>query len=259
MPVISINNTDLFYQYEDFGNKDVILFSNSLGTNHTMWEPQIDTLSHHFNILRYDTRGHGQSGTPEGDYTIEQLGNDVLQLLDTLNIKQVVFCGISMGGLVGQWLGIHAPEKLSHLIISNTAAKIGSAEGWNSRIADVRKNGLESIESATADRWFTPPFIKNNYTQVQAILNVFKSTSVDGYTACCAAVRDADFREHLFEIEVPVLVISGLQDKVTTVDDGKYLSKRIPVARHVELNTAHLANIEAAEEFCKFILFQTQH
>jgi 3-oxoadipate enol-lactonase len=259
MPVISINDNELFYQYEDFGNKNIILFSNSLGTDHTLWEPQVDILSHHFNILRYDTRGHGQSGVPAGEYSIEQLGNDVLGLLDALAIGRIVFCGISMGGLVGQWLGIHAPERLSHLIISNTAAKIGSTEGWNSRIEDVRKNGLESILSATTERWFTPSFIKNNTIGAQAILNVFKNTTVDGYTACCAAVRDADFREQLFDIEVPVLVISGLQDKVTNTDDGKYLAKRIPVARHVEVNTAHLANIEVAEEFCKLILFQTQH
>lgn len=259
MPFLTLSDTELFYTYGEFGHDQTILFSNSLGTDHTMWEPQMDLLSHHFNILRYDTRGHGQSGLSEGEYTVAQLGKDVLELMDALNLEKVVFCGISMGGLTGQWLGIHAPKRFEHLILSNTAAKIGNAGGWNSRIAEVTANGLESIGSGTAGRWFSPSFNSEHKDQVDSVLAVFIKNQVSGYTACCAAVRDADFREDLFKIEVPVLIISGLQDLVTTVEDGKYLAKRIPVARHVQLDAAHLSSIEQADEFSKLILFQTQH
>lgn len=259
MPYINVKDISLYYEHHQFGHEDTILFSNSLGTDHSLWEPQLDILSHHFNILLYDTRGHGKSEVTQGEYSIEQLGEDVIALLDALKIEKVTFCGISMGGLIGQWLGIHHTDRLKSLIISNTAAKIGSAEGWNSRIETVKKDGLESIVPATESRWFTPDFVQEHAQQIQSILNVFKNTPLEGYTSCCAAVRDADFREELYQIEIPTLVISGLHDLVTTVDDGKFLAKRIPVSRHVEVNTAHLANLGTPEEFCKLILFHTQH
>ncbi|GGK63067.1 3-oxoadipate enol-lactonase [Rufibacter glacialis] len=259
MPTIRLNNFHCFYTYEDFGNQDVLVFSNSLGTDHTMWEPQLDILSHHFNILRYDTRGHGQSTIEQDTLTIAELGQDVLDLLDALNLGQVHFCGLSMGGLIGQWLGINATERFHKITLANTAAKIGTHEGWNARIAQVKEHGLESILEGTAQRWFTPSFRENNPQTVTDILEIFKANSLHGYMANCAAVRDADFREELFNLEVPTLIISGLQDEVTTPQDGKYLAKRIPNARHVQLDAAHLSNLEHSEEFAKHLLHFKEH
>lgn len=259
MPIVHTGEADIFYTTDYFGHSETLLFSNSLGTDHTMWEPQIDMLSHHFNILRYDTRGHGQSSVPEGLYTIDQLGNDIIALLDHLGLEKVYFCGLSMGGQTGQWLGIHHPQRFEKIILANTAAKIGTAEGWATRIAQVNAHGLESITDGTAERWFTTTFREKQPEVVAEILEKFVANPVAGYAACCNAVAGADFTKNLYELEVPTLIISGLKDAVTTVEDGKYMAKRIPVSAHVSLDAAHLSNTEQAEEFSKHILHFTQH
>jgi 3-oxoadipate enol-lactonase len=262
MPVIAINNHQTYYEFQDFGNREVLIFSNSLGTNLSMWQHQVDILSHHFNILRYDTRGHGKSGVPKTStqtYSIASLGKDVLDLMGYLKIEKAHFCGLSMGGLIGQWLGINAPDRFEKIIIANTAAKIGNEDGWNQRIQYVKQNGLESITSATAERWFTEGFRMQQPEMIKQVLDNFVKTDLSGYLACCAAVRDADFRSELHNLEVPTLVISGSKDPVTTVDDAKFLAKRIPVASHVSLSAAHLSNMEKGEEFSKLILHFSEH
>ncbi|MHC2990315.1 3-oxoadipate enol-lactonase [Pontibacter sp. HJ8] len=259
MPTVKLSNFDCYYEYQDFGNADSIVFSNSLGTDYTMWEKVVDVLSHHFNVLRYDTRGHGQSSIRTDTVSIASLGQDVLELLDHLKLEKVYFCGLSMGGLIGQWLGIHAPERFHKIIIANTAAKIGTTEGWNARIEQVKEQGLESIVHGTAQRWFTADFREKHPEVVRAILDIFVKNSVQGYTANCAAVREADFREDLFELEVPTLVISGIQDVVTTPEDGKFLARKIPNSRHVQLDAAHLSSVEQHEEFAKHILHFKEH
>ena len=262
MPVITIINNPYYYEFEDFGNSKVLIFSNSLGTNLSMWEQQVDILSHHFNILRYDTRGHGKSGVltnPNEAYDIATLGQDVLALMDYLELEKVHFCGLSMGGLIGQWLGINSPNRFEKIVIANTAAKIGNAEGWNQRNKHVTEHGLESITAATAERWFTENFRKQHPSVISGILDNFVQTDVLGYAACCAAVRDADFRTELHNLEVPTLVISGSKDPVTTVEDAKFLMKRIPLACHVTVTAAHLSNMERGEEFAKLILHFSEH
>lgn len=227
-----------------------------------MWEQQVDVLSHHFNILRYDTRGHGKSGAPTNPnetYDIATLGQDVLALMDYLKVEKAHFCGLSMGGLIGQWLGINASNRFEKIVIANTAAKIGNAEGWNQRIKHVAEQGLESITAATAERWFTQNFRKQYPSVISDTLDNFVQTDVAGYAACCAAVRDADFRTELHNLEVPTLVISGSKDPVTTVEDAKFLMKRIPLANHVTLTAAHLSNMERGEEFAKLILHFSEH
>jgi 3-oxoadipate enol-lactonase len=259
MPIITINNNACYYEFEDFGNSEVLIFSNSLGTSLSMWDEQVHILSPHFNILRYDTRGHGKSGVGETTTDIATLGNDVLALMDYLKIEKAHFCGLSMGGLIGQWLGINASKRFEKITISNTAAKIGNAEGWNQRIKHVSENGLESITAATAERWFTPNFRSKTPSVVKDILANFVKTDRIGYMVCCTAVRDADFRNQLQELEVPTLVISGSKDPVTTVEDAEFMVEKIPLASHITLNAAHLSNIEVGEEFSKCILHFFEH
>jgi 3-oxoadipate enol-lactonase len=254
MPYARINNVELYYKYEHFDKDKTLIFSNSLGTNLSMWEKQVAALSSHFNILRYDTRGHGKSGVGETPADIAVLGSDVVGLLDELTLKTVYFCGLSMGGLIGQWLGINASKRFEKIILSNTAAKIGNTEGWNQRIDYVSKNGLESITGATAERWFTPHFREHEAAAVADILSKFAKTSIKGYTDCCAAVRDADFRTELHKLKVPTMVISGDKDPVTTTEEAKYMATHIPLARHVSLNAAHLSNVEKDEAFSKYII-----
>ncbi|WP_266205169.1 3-oxoadipate enol-lactonase [Pontibacter kalidii] len=259
MPTIKIALNTCFYTYEDLGHEDTIVFSNSLGTDLTMWDEVAQIIKQHLNVLRYDTRGHGQSTIHADVVSIAELGQDVIELLDHLKLDKVYFSGLSMGGLIGQWLGIHRPERFRKIILANTAAKIGTAEGWNARIDQVVMNGLQSILDGTAQRWFTPEFRDKYPEKVSAILQKFKQTSLQGYTANCAAVRDADFREELPKLSVPTLVISGTQDEVTTPADGDFLANSIPRSRHVQLPANHLSSVELPEAFAESLLSATMN
>lgn len=244
----------IHYQYDFYGHAETLVFSNSLGCDLSMWEEQAAFFSPHFNVLRYDTRGHGKSEVTQGEYSIEMLANDVIDLLDKLGIEKVLFCGISMGGLIGQYLGIHAPQRIHKLIIANTAAKIGTVASWNSRIKEVNENGLLSIVSATEGRWFTPNFSEENPETIKKILAVFAATSSAGYRSCCAAVRDADFMSTVSKITLPTLIISGTEDLSTTVLEGEYLKIKIPNSKLVTLKAAHISNIECKDKFNKTVL-----
>ena len=254
MSKIKTQHTTLNYVFDDFKKEQTIVFSNSLGSDLTMWAKQLELLGQEFNILRYDTRGHGKNEVAAGEYSIEMLGKDVLDILDDLKIEKVHFCGLSIGGLTGQWLGIHAPERLNKLILCNTAVKIGNKEGWNTRIETVQKNGLNSIVAGTQERWFTPEFVAENKAEVDLVLATFVQTPVAGYIACCAAVRDADFTAEVSKISAPTLIISGTEDLVTTVKDGDFLMEKIPNSILATVKTAHISNIEKADDFTKLLI-----
>jgi len=252
MPTISLPDGDLYYQLDGPQSAPVLLLSNSLGTRLSMWDAQIPALAEHFRVLRYDTRGHGQSLVSAGPYTIEQHGRDVLTLLDALGIRQADFCGLSMGGLIGQWLLLNAPQRLRRVVLCNTAAKIASPEVWNPRIEAVLRDGcpaMLALRDATISRWFTPRFAETQPGQVNRLVEMLASTSPAGYAANCAAVRDADFREQIAAVRLPVLVICGAQDPVTTVADGDFLVNAIKGAKGVVLSAAHLSNMEASQAF----------
>ncbi len=259
MPYFQSGRARLYYEFDHFGHPATILFSSSLGTDHTMWDAQKELLKGQFNILRYDTRGHGKSETTPGPYSMELLGNDVLALTAHLNLNNMLFCGLSIGGLTGQWLGIHAPKHFSHIILCNTAARIGTPSGWDTRIETVRQKGLKSMLQATQDRWFTPEFVQKSPETVQKVLTIFADTDPEGYCACCAAIRDADFTEQLGDIHTPTLIICGTEDAVTTTDDGTYLQHNIQNAALVALKAAHISSIEQATAFSKAILTFTSN
>jgi 3-oxoadipate enol-lactonase / 4-carboxymuconolactone decarboxylase len=253
MPILELSNGRLFFQIEGKANAPVLIFSNSLGTDHQMWDEQVEILKQYFKIVRYDTRGHGQSGVSDGEYNLDLLGGDVLALADSLGIEKFSFCGLSMGGLIGQWLGVNHSDRLEKLIICNTAAKIGNADHWEQRISHVLANGTSSIWEATLERWFTPNF-RNNDSQIAPVKQAFIGCSAVGYTNCCATIRDADFREQLGKIDVPTLVITGSQDPVTNVEQASYLATHIPDASLVILQAAHLSNVEQGNRFTEVLL-----
>ena len=257
MPVVTLADGDLNYQLDGPADAPVLVLSNSLGTNLHMWDAQIPAFTEHFRVLRYDTRGHGQSLVSSGSYSIEQNGHDVLALLDALDIQKAHFCGLSMGGLIGQWLGIHAPERIERLVLCNTAAKIGSDEVWNTRIETVLNGGeqaMRDLRDASIERWFTAPFAKAEPAKVEPIVSMLAQTSPQGYAANCAAVRDADYREQIATIQAPTLIVCGTGDAVTTPEHGRFMQARIAGAELVEFDAAHLSNVQAGELFTTRVL-----
>ncbi|MAE23600.1 3-oxoadipate enol-lactonase [Pseudomonas sp. ALS1279] len=257
MPAVRLADGDLNYLLEGPAGAPVLVLSNSLGTDLHMWNAQIAAFAQHFQVLRYDTRGHGASLVSEGPYSIEQNGRDVLELLDALGIAKMHFCGLSMGGLIGQWLGINAPERIERLVLCNTAAKIGTPEVWNPRIEMVLAEGeqaMRGLRDASISRWFTADFAEANPGKVEPIVGMLAQTSPQGYAANCAAVRDADFREQLGAIRAPTLILCGSGDPVTTTEHGRFMQQRIEGAKLVEFHAAHLSNVEAGVAFTQALL-----
>jgi 3-oxoadipate enol-lactonase len=244
----------LFYRLEGNPDLPVLLFSNSLGTDHSMWQPQVAALSGKFRLLRYDSRGHGASTATEGYYTIEMLGIDVLELLDHLKLAKVCYCGLSVGGVVGQWLALHAPERFFKVALCNTAAKIGTTEAWNTRIESVRKGGVASISQTILARWFTESFHRSHPETVERIRKTLEGTSAQAYAATCAAIRDIDYRNAVSGIDLRTLVISGTHDQASPAKDGRFLADQIPGAQYVELDAAHLSNLELSDQFSEALL-----
>lgn len=249
MPIFTSNDAQINYQTFGDASKPALVFSNSLGTKYSMWQPQIEHFQQDYYVICYDTRGHGASSAPQGPYSLEQLGQDVVSLLDHLNIAKAAFCGISMGGLTGQWLAIHKPERFNHVIVCNTAAKIGQEQAWQDRAALVREQGLAPIAATAASRWFTNPFIQSNPAVVAELSNDLGAGSPEGYANCCEALAKADVREQLSSIQIPVLIIAGQQDPVTTVADGQFMQQRIANSKLFEINASHISNIEQPEAF----------
>jgi len=249
MAFAELNGVRVCYQLTGDAGLPALVLSNSLGANLAMWEPQVNPIGSRYRLLRYDTRGHGRSSIPPGPYTVADLGQDVLRLLDFLGIEQASFCGLSMGGSTGIWLGINAANRIGKLVLADTAARIGVAEVWSTRIETVLRDGLDSVIPGTLERWFTPSFHSAHPDVVAATSAMLHATDVQGYSACCAAIRDADFRASLQFIHSPTLVIAGTHDPVTTPEDGRYIAQNIANASYVELPAAHLSNVEAASEF----------
>lgn len=249
MPFADVKDGRIHYETAGPAAAPVLVLSNSLGTNLSMWDPQMPVLSRNWRVLRYDTRGHGQSSVTRGPHSMAQLGRDVLDLLAGLHIDKFSFCGLSLGGMIGMWLGVHAPDRTQKLLLCSTAAKIGTPETWNTRIETVRKGGMPSIATATMERWFTARFREKQPALVERVKKMVESTKPEGYIACCGALRDCDLRESVPGIHLPTLVISGTHDPATPPSDGHFLVDHIRGARYVELDAAHLLNIEQDERF----------
>ena len=255
MPHVTADDgTRLFYRWDGEEGHPVLLLSNSLGTTLEMWDPQVPALAERFRVLRYDSRGHGKSDAPMGPYTIERLGRDALALLDGLGVARASFGGLSMGGMVGMWLGVNAPERLERLVLANTSSRSGAPEVWDQRIATVKAQGMGAIVPGVIDRWFTKRFQEQDPDAVERIAAMLRGTDPEGYAACCAAVRDMNQEGAIGAIRTPTLVIGGTHDLATPMDHSHAIVARIKGARLVEIDAAHLANIEQAPAFTRALL-----
>ena len=255
MPYALVDNTRLFYRLEGRDGAPVLVLAHSLGLDHSLWDRQTLDLVPHFRILRFDTRGHGASDAPAGDYTIERLARDVLGLADALEIKRFAYCGISLGGFVGQWLGAHAENRVSHLVLANTSPHVGPASNWDSRRQAVFSGGMNKLEGTFLERSFSPETLARRDPRVDSLRRIFLGTNPVGYAGCCAAIRDMNHTSLLGNIRVPTLVIAGYKDVATPWEGhGEVLAREIPDTRSVRLGAAHLSNIERPQSFTAALL-----
>jgi 3-oxoadipate enol-lactonase len=250
MPVhVTDDGCRLEYRLTGADQIAALVLSNSLGTDRGLWDAQVEALSRRWKVLCYDTRGHGRSDAPAGDYSIERLGQDLLSLLDHVGIGRAHVAGVSLGGLTALWLGIHARPRVGRLVLANTAARIGSVASWADRSRLVKTGGMEALADLTMERWFTPAFRAAEPATVARIRATLVATSPAGYLGCCAALRDADLRSEASRVSAPTLVVIGAHDPATLPADGQFLAATIAGASLVELDAAHLSNVERAAAF----------
>ncbi len=233
----------------------MLVLSNSLGATLEMWDRQLPALAERSRVLRYDPRGHGRSAVPPGPYEMADLGADVVELLDRLEIERASFCGISIGGMVGLWLGVNAPERLDRLALCSTAAQVLSREEWGERAATVREQGVVSLADATIERWFSPSFRDAEPELIEDIRSTLVATPSEGYAGCCEAIGGHDLRDRLSEIDAPTLVVTAEDDPSIPPEHGRLISERVEGARLEALPQGrHLCNIEHPEEFNRVLV-----
>lgn len=242
------------YRLEGSQEKPVLLLSNSIGTTLEMWDAQIPVLAPHFRILRYDMRGHGASDAPRGSYSIDRLGRDAVELLDALGIERAHVCGLSLGGMVAQWIGIHVPERVERLVLCNTSAYLGPAGQWDARIAAVLKTDRAETAEMFLGNWFPREWLERQDPRVAPFRAGLEAMDPRGFAGCYAAVRDMDMRRTVALIESPTLVIGGEFDTVTLAAHSEQIAATVPGAQLLLLPAVHLSNIEYPAEFMKALL-----
>jgi 3-oxoadipate enol-lactonase/4-carboxymuconolactone decarboxylase len=257
MPFALTDSARLHWRCDGPDNAPALLLGNSIGTDHALWEPVMPVLMRSFRVIRYDARGHGASDAPAGEYSMERLGRDALAVADAAGAKRFHYAGISLGGMVGTWLGENAPERIDRLALCNTSAYFGP-ESWAARIAAVRSGGMAAIADMVMARFFTPAYVKQADARFASLRRMFLSIDAGGYIGCGAAIRDMDLRAGLPRIKAPTLVVAGTFDQATPPAQGQAIAQAIPGARFVELPCAHIPTHEAgaalAAQLCNFFL-----
>jgi 3-oxoadipate enol-lactonase/4-carboxymuconolactone decarboxylase len=238
---------EVFHTLEGPDDAPVVMFSNSLGTTLEMWDDQAAALADRYRVLRFDTRGHGRSPVPPGPYTVGDLADDALALLDRLELPRVLFCGLSLGGAIGMTLALRAPERIERLVLASTALEFGPPEQWHERATTVRSEGMDAIAPAGMERWFTPAADAELVARFDAML---RAQPVDGYAACCEAIAALDLRGQLGGVRVPTLTIAGADDPVTPPEKLAAIAAEVPGARSILIEGArHIVNAEQADRF----------
>jgi 3-oxoadipate enol-lactonase len=233
----------------------VVVLSNSLGSTPAMWDGQVRALAHRLRVVRYDHRGHGDSPVPPAPYELADLGGDVLALLDRLGLERVHWCGLSLGGMVGMWLAINAPDRIDRLVLCCTSARLGPPEMWAERAATVREHGVEAIADAGIGRWLTPEFIERRPEVTAQVRAMLAATPAEGYAACCGAIERMDLLPHLGAIRAPTLVIAAADDPATPPEHGEAIAERVPDARLAIVDGArHLATVEQPQAMTDLIV-----
>jgi 3-oxoadipate enol-lactonase/4-carboxymuconolactone decarboxylase len=255
MPLLTIGNASCYYRFDGAAERPVLVLSHSLGLDHGMWDAQTADLLPYVRVLRYDTRGHGASSAPPGDYSIAELGSDVLAIADACDVRRFAFCGLSLGGMIGQWIAVHAPERVTHLVLANTTSRLADPQPMEARRRAVLDNGMSAVEDLVMGRFFSPAVLASSLPQVATARRTLLSTNPVGYAGCCAAIRDMDHTGLLSKIHVPTLVISGdLDVGMPWEGHAAILARAIDGARVVRLPAAHLSNLERPRSFSAALL-----
>ncbi|MEA2318756.1 MAG: 3-oxoadipate enol-lactonase [Solirubrobacteraceae bacterium] len=225
-----------------------LILSNSLGSTMAMWDPQVGPLAEHFRVVRYEHRGHGDAPVPPGPYELDELGGDLVALMDRLGIERAHVAGLSLGGMVGMWMGINAPERVDRLVLLCTSAMLSKDHDWGERARLVREGGTEAIADAVGARWFTPEFVEREPELTTRMKQMIIDTPDEGYAGCCGAIEQMDLIPELQRIQAPTLVIAGAEDPATPPRHSERMAELIPDARlEVVEHAAHLATVEQPE------------
>lgn len=252
MPTIDSNGCPIDVEISGPDGAPVLMLSSSLGTTKHMWDPQMPAFAAKYRVVRYDRRGHGKSGVPKGPYSMEMLARDALAIMDGLKLDKVNWLGLSMGGMEGMWLGANAGNRIDKLILSNTATHYADKTMWHTRMDAVGKAGsVAAIADMVINAWLTKDFQTAHPDVTAHMKEMMIATPVDGYLACCAAVRDMDHRETITNIRVPTLIIAGAKDPATNVAAAEFIRDRIPGSKLAIVDAAHIANVEVPEAYAK--------
>ena len=252
---IKANGIEINYVVE--GEGPMVTFGHALGTNLSLWDEQARALMGRYRVLRFDTRGHGQTSAPAGAYTLEQLADDVKGLLDGLGIKETAYVGLSMGGMIGQVFALKYPAMVRSLVLCDTTSRYpaDAAPVWQERIRTVEVKGIEAIVEAMLERWFTAPFRKRRPDMMDRVRAMLRATNPPGYIGCCHALPKINVTGRLKELRCPALVIVGEDDPGTPVEMARDIHAALPSAELAILRSAsHLSNMEQPEEFNRVLL-----
>ena len=255
MPVIKADDgCPINVEVSGADDAPALMLSNSLGTDLSMWDDQVDEFTEQFRLIRYDRRGHGKSGTTPGPYSFERFGRDILAVLDALEIDKVYWCGLSMGGMDGQWLGANAPERMEKLVLSNTHYYYPDKAFWTDRIKFIRDKGLSGLVDANMQRWFTQGFLARAPETIERMKAMFLASNLQGYIGCCEAIAAMDFRASNPRVTAPTLVIVGGQDVATPPAAGEAIAQQIPGAKVASVDAAHISNVEQPQAYTDAVL-----
>jgi 3-oxoadipate enol-lactonase len=248
------NGVRLFYTVDGPADAPALVLSNSMGTTHEMWQPQLAALTERFRVVRYDRRGHGQSSSPAAPYTIEELAADSIAVMDAAGVESAHWMGLSIGGMVGLRIASTAPERIQRLVVASAGVFMGPPEVWNGRIKTAQNRGIEPLANPTMGMWFTKDFLTANAGAVDAIRAQFVQTTLDGFIGCSSAMRDMDQRESIRAVTAPTLVIVGSNDQNTSPNEAALIVGRVPNSSGLILRGSHIINVEQAEAFTGAVL-----
>lgn len=254
MPTATTPGATIRYEVDGDAANPTVVLSNSLGTNLDLWEPQVGALAERFHVVRYDSRGHGLSSSPAGPYTMSELAGDVVALLDHLEVPRAHVVGISIGGLTGQYLAVEHPERVERLVVANTAAKIGEPQAWLDRAALVESSGLGAIADGVVEKWLTPRHAAEHPELAARLRAMLLATDDAGYAATCHVLAETDLRERIGRITAPTLVIGASGDLPTPPAATRAVAEGVPGATYVEVDAAHISNLEATAEVTAAVL-----